>query len=1186
MRSEETGGSIFLSAGGGSIAFIGARSDRLTFHGDLTALASGDVLRRISDLDSNPTGPDTTLTAQGRVSISAGGDIRLGVVKVQNTLHLQAADVIDLKNISAGAQADVSAGGSIHISGSASISRAVRISASVLRFDEPLVAGSVSIRGQTLTAQLLSAASGDLSVVARAAFTQAGGLYAHRNIDIRVGTALDISYDQISAGGSIFLSAGGGSIAFIGARSDRLTLHGDLTALASGDVLRRISDLDSNPTGPDTTLSAQGRVSISAGGDIRLGVVKVQDSLHLQAQDAIDLKGVSAGAQADVSAGGSVHISGSASISRAVRLSASVLRLDEPLIAGSVSIRGQTLTARLLSASAEDLSVVAGAAFTQAGGLYAHRNIDIRVGTALDISHGQISAGGSIFLSAGGGSIAFIGARSEHITFQSDLTALASGDILHRISDLDANPTGPDTTLSAQGRVRISAGGDIRLGVLRVRSDLHLRAQDAIDLKGVSAGAQADISAGVSAHISGAASVSRAVRISASVLRMDAPLIAGSISIRGVTLIAQRLSAFSGDLSVDSGVALSQSGGMHAHRDVYVHSSQGLTVSFAEITAGSNLTLSSARRDIVLFGPANASLLVGGDTTVRAAGDVLRSVPQPAPGQVNQDTTLSSGGRMGISAGGSVHLGVLQARKEVQILAGEISLRGVSSGAEISLSVAAALSVPRLSAAGTLVWLQAAGGNISVQQVDAPGGLVSVQGWGFTAGRIAGERMTLNLDRFAGRFAIASSRIDGAVSLHGRSGLMRHAGVLNLAGVLLDAFSLSSDAVRQIPDISAAVSISLLRFSGGDLMLNSHSENWLRTVRASIVLGDIGIHSGIDLTLHSDAALEGGLVSASAGGNLAFDAAGAVYNSRQTVRLKELIAEGDLVIGGVDDPEVQALEYGGGSITLTRNRALPGRLMGRVDRTWTRRVGDLKTGWFEVAVGGVVSAGGAISMDVQGGVSLGDIRAAGEAVIRTGRTLADGSVQGIGAHGGVLAGHIQAETLILGVRQWGATVEHLNISQSIELDAARARMHGTVAGVFGENAQHYATIPSPKYIGPYQLNGAHIFGHRQRGLDRTDLAGAEQGRVRFVSLYFNEGLRFSDYRQNVLRHQGQTGRTFHLPSEESRALWRVHKIWVEPQLARELNLKGEMFLVNPRLPERSEQLRKRFEDQDGPGHSP
>ena len=1064
----------------------------------------------------------------------------------------------------------------------------MRISASVLRFDAPLLAGSVTIRGQTLTARRLSASSGDLSVVGRAAFTQAGGLYAHRNIDIRVGTALDISYAQISAGGSIFLSAGGGSIAFIGARSDRMTFQGDLTALASGDVLRRISDRDTNPTGPDTTLTAHGRVRISAGGDISLGVLQVDGALHLQAGGRIDLKGISADAHADVSAGSGARISGSASISRALRVSASVLRLDAPLIAGSVTIRGQTLSVRRLSASSGDLSVVGRAAFTQAGGLYAHRNIDVRVGNALNISYAQISAGGSILLSAGGGSLALIGARSDRMTFQGDLTALASGDVLRRISDLDTNPAGAEATLTVQGRARISAGGDISLGVLRVQRHLHLQAAGRIDLKGIRAGAHADVSAGAVVHISGAASVNRAVRISASVLRLDTPLIAGSVSIRGRTLTAQRLSAFLGDLSVDAGAALSQAGGLLARRDIYVQGGRELTVSFAEISAGGSLTLSAARGDIVLFGPADARLLVGEDISVWAAGDILRSLPGPAPGRANQSATLSSGGGIGISAGGSVLLGVVQADRAVQIHAGEVSLRGVSSGAEMSLSVTGALSVSRLSAAGSLIWLQAAGrGRVYVDQIDAERGLVSVQGAGFFGvGRVEARRLTLHLNRSLGRFDIASARIAEAVSLRGRDGILRHEGALKLSGALLDTLSIDSDSARQIPGVSAGLSIALLRFSGGDLMLNSHSENGLQTVRASIARGDIGIHSGIDLTLHSDAALEGGSVSASAGGDLAFDAAGVVHNPNRTVRIGALVAAGDLAIGGVDAPEVQTLQYGGRHITLTRNRALPGRLMGSIRQTLTQRAGDLQTGRFELPVGGVLSAGGGISLDVQGGVSLGDMRAGGRIAIRTGRTLAGSAPEGIDGHGDVLAGRIQAGVLILGARQWGATVEHLQIGQSIELDAARARLHGTVGGVFGEHAQHHATIPSPEYIGPYQLNGVHILGHRRRGLDRTDLAGWEHGRVRFASLYFNEGMRFAEYRQNVLRHQGQTGRTFFLPAQESRALWRVHKIWVEPQLARVLNLKDEVFLINTPRPERTERLRRHFEGREVPGHSP
>ncbi|MBF2754809.1 MAG: hypothetical protein ISN29_06050, partial [Gammaproteobacteria bacterium AqS3] len=390
------GGSMTLSSTGESVALIGAADAPLRLGGDLTIHASGDLIRIVPP-QLGPSGLSTTLSSGGSVQISAGGSVSLGTLLAGGSVHVSASESVNLREISSGGGVSVSSGEGVGVAGSVSAAGVIHISGGQISIGRPALGAAITLSGSTLDIQRLSAASGDISLIGRERFTQAGGLHAHRNIDIRVGTALDISYDQISAGGSIFLSAGGGSIAFIGARSDRLTFQGDLTALASGDVLRRISDLDTSPTGPDTTLTANGRVSISAGGDIRLGVLKVQSTLHLQAADVIDLKGVSAGAEADVSAGGSVRISGAASVSRAVRLSASVLRFDEPLTAGSISIRGQTLTAQRLSASSGDLSVVARAAFTQAGGLYAHRNIDIRVGTALDISYDQISAGGSIF---------------------------------------------------------------------------------------------------------------------------------------------------------------------------------------------------------------------------------------------------------------------------------------------------------------------------------------------------------------------------------------------------------------------------------------------------------------------------------------------------------------------------------------------------------------------------------------------------------------------------------------------------------------------------------------------------------------------------------------------------------------------------------------------------------------------
>ena len=194
---------------------------------------------------------------------------------------------------------------------------------------------------------------------------------------------------------------------------------------------------------------------------------------------------------------------------------------------------------------------------------------------------------------------------------------------------------------------------------------------------------------------------------------------------------------------------------------------------------------------------------------------------------------------------------------------------------------------------------------------------------------------------------------------------------------------------------------------------------------------------------------------------------------------------------------------------------------------------------------------------------------------------------GASGRGGILAGTLRAAEAVLDARHWGVTVDALSLSQSLDLDAGRARLHGTISSLFGEYAQHYVTLPGADYIGPYQLNGVHVFGHRQMNLDRSDLAGWGDAQVRFEELYFGEGMRFSEYGSGVLRHAAKTGRDFVLRVEDDRALLRVHKVWVDPYLRRVLNLTSdELFLLSTGDSEHNGKLLRDLEEREEEGFSP
>ena len=430
-----------------------------------------------------------SLAAAGDVRLSAGSLLALGdTATVHGSAQLWAGQSLQLGGgFSAGA-VTATAGARISAAGSISASGQIRMSAPWVQLAGNAAGGSVSFSAASLTVQQVGAAGGDVSLIGRDVLRWLGGVSAHRDIYVFGGGPLNISYAAISAGGSITLSSSGESVALIGAADALLRLGGDLTVHASGHLLRIVRP-QTGASDLNTTLSSGASVQIRSGGSVNLGTLRTSDGIEIRASGSVSLREISSGGGVSVSGGTRIGIAGSVSAAGVIHVSAGQVSIGRDALGAAITLSGETLNARLLSAASGDLSLIGRSRFTQAGGLRAHRNIDIRVGSALDISYARISAGGSIFLSAGGGSIAFIGARSDRMTFDGDLTALASGDVLRRISDLNTNPTGADTTLTAHGRVSISAGGDISLGVLQVRGSLHLQALDVIDLKSISAGA-------------------------------------------------------------------------------------------------------------------------------------------------------------------------------------------------------------------------------------------------------------------------------------------------------------------------------------------------------------------------------------------------------------------------------------------------------------------------------------------------------------------------------------------------------------------------------------------------------------------------------------------------------------------------------------------------------------------------
>ncbi|MBF2754807.1 MAG: hypothetical protein ISN29_06040 [Gammaproteobacteria bacterium AqS3] len=1161
-----------------------------------------------------------------------GGRLRTPSTQVKGTLDVSVSGYVNLSAagnwvlLSPAATSltfvgDRAAGG-VTVTGNVRVGRAVRgeilLSAKIVRVDSRILAGTIRIGGGTVTAGILSSTLDDLTVVGSSTLTLSDRLGAVSDMYIQGGdslsSSLSIDVGGVSAGGSVTLSSDG-SVILGTPRGSSMTVGGDLTIRAGGDILQDISGGSPGGSLLGSTMTAGGEIFISARvGRISLGLLSTSRGgvTVLAGGGTAILEGVHALKAVTVTAGETVDL-----------------------------IEGEVRTSADVTLSAGDTVQVAGSITTGLGG-----NVSVLAGTLVQVN-GNIEAGGDATLSA---DETVRVAQAGGVTVSSgDLDVLAG--VLFTAGSLSV--TGGQVTVEGN----LSAGRRIRvLGSL-------------MTIQGVSAGLGATVRGTV-------------------------------VSAGGVTANREDVSVTATNV-LQVGVL---SAGRHVRARATNALSVSFGAVDWGIRAGEDITLSSERSSITIEGPVVAKMLAGGTVVLRAAGAISWNV-EGAQAVRGLGTSLDAGGAVTVSAGGQIHLGRLLGGVGVTVLGASVTLDGVSAHSGVTLSsgtdvsavsagrivaggdvtvlagsdggrislgkVSAAggatlsagyvpagsgdygIRAEALSAGGTLVTLHNPGGAVGAKTLLAPLGLVSVAALTFSAALLRAGALTLPLGTASGVFTVGGGSIDGAVSLAGSRGVLGHSGVLSLRGVTVGTLTLHSHeeglAMQGFSGVGAgrlAVTVDTLHYAGGSLDLGALGPsgvavNTLSMVRATVSTGGVHILNGVGLTLYSDGPMEGGAVTVSVDGDLAFHAPGAALNSRGVVSVEALIASGNITIGDFDVTRTVTYDYSGTLTSVVRMGQLSGRLMGRLTTSLELRPGDLTQTTVVAAIGGVIHAkGGSITAEAVEGFSMGTVIAPGQVALRTGRTVTyafdegayveerdgvqvirrtgvlqvygplgvshilDGETVQVGGRpltlvkvrdanagdevrGGILAGTLRADMAVLDARHWGVTVGALSLSQSLDLDADRARLHGTISGLFGEYAQHYVTLPGTDYNGPYQLNGVHVFGHRQMGLDRSDLAGWGAARLRFEELYFGEGMRFSEYGGGAVRHTAKTGRDFILRVVDDRALMRVHKVWVDPYLRRVLNLRSdELFLLSTGGGEHAQELIRSLEEREEEGFSP
>ncbi|MEH3106792.1 MAG: filamentous hemagglutinin N-terminal domain-containing protein [Sphingomonas fennica] len=954
------------------------------------------------------------ILGSGTTEIEAGGTIRTARAEAGAGRNLTIVDAAAVEGLSAGARADLAAGGNI----STTVAGEMRLGTVDAGGTAGLTAGSLNADAVNATTATLTATGGDIAVgrviaSGAATFDATGRVGAD---DARAGAAADLTVVRATAIDGFVAGTRGG---FRAGRDLKLTTVGEAfldTATAGRDatidggsinLTTLVADATARLVTRSGTLlaaSATGAGGITFASADRLGVDNgiAGPGSDLVVSQATQIGGVAAGTRGNFSSGQDVTLTtggearlGTVAAGRTATISATDIDATT-ITAGTTGIVDLTATRDITVETLSGNSGVRLDAIRRVGvtAATAGAGADIvvtrasAIGGAAAGSRGGFSAGGDVTLTTGGSArLAMVSAGGTATVTAADVDAASVGSGAGGIVDITATTDGiVADTINGVGGVRLDAAGRVGVTAATAGSDADIFVTRASAIGGAAAGSRGGFSAGrdVTLTTSGSARLAvvsaggtatvRAADVDAASVGSGA---GGIVDITATTdgIVADTINGVGGvrlDAAGRVGVTAATAG---SDADIFVTRASAIGGAAAGSRGGF-----SAGRDVTLTTSGSARLAVvsaGGTATVRAADVDAASVGSGAGGIVDITATtdgiiadaidgvggvrLDAIGRVGVTAatagagadivvvrgsaiggaaagsrggfsagrdvtlntGGSAMLAVVSAGGTATVTAADVDAASVGSGAGGIVDITATthgivadtidgVGGVRLDAAGRVGVTAAtagSGADIVVTRASAIGGAAAGSRGGFSAGRdvtLTSSGETLVGTSGAGRTLTIDSRsID--VTAAGAGAALGPADITLTAtnGVVVGDLTASGSVIVSSGAEAAAIDGNVsagaaYRVSGASVALARAIAAEQQAGGAIRIRATTGIVSGgAGLVLRSDLA--------GSGAALVVDAASGVA-----------VAPGSLLAGGIGSTAAVGIRVDAGDIALGR----------------------------------------------------------------------------------------------------------------------------------------------------------------------------------------------------------------------------------------------------------------------------
>lgn len=859
----------------------------------------------------------------------------------------------------------------------------------------------------------LSANSGGALTLTAPGLVRLDNITASGDASVTAGTT--VALGNVQSGGNLKINAPG-NIAV-----------GDLTATGSVSVgSGAVLTTGGATAGQKVTLD--GATSLAVGGAVQAG-----DSVQLVSDGTIGAGAISAGLvspSADPAATYGITVFGRGDVTLGNLAAAGDLVLLSPVSISSGSLAGREMvvlapTQSLGAITAQGRVLLADFELFGAGGdpLGAY-NLDAVFNAAPLPAAGTISVSGA----------ANVGS----------LTAVStSGITLKNVTAVQA--------LTANGSVRLNAGGAIAAGVITADNLIDLQAGTTLNLtsasgtNGITLGATGAITSGNLTANNGSVLVTAGGAASLGDVFAQAPAVGPLLSITaGGTLSLGKGTAFGGDL-VLLGSDTITSGNLETDLNGRISVTSTGAVNLGTLFSGTDIALNSggaltggglfAQFGVSVLGSGSVALgkvsTGTGDVTLKAATDLTTGdvstfdgiTLTATAGKVSTGNVTSGNGAVAITAAGSVLGGIISAANGITGSAGTGLTLGSAStfGGDLLLSAGGDITTASLGANGGILTVKA-GGAATLGAI-AAAGLAGVNGIDLSSG---GALSLGSATVDAGDLRLKSGGTLKAASITAQTGALAvtSGGNAALTGV---ATAGAGDAVFSatgslgVGDINATGQISLTAtgaISGGSL----NAGGTLTIKGASIALAALG---GSTISANADTTLSANAVTATVGD--------AVFSSAGDLSLGAVAAEGNVLMtsttGGIATGDLAA---NGGTVSLTAKTSgsagvvtaatgialSAGTSLKALDAT--SAAGDISlVAGTDLTTGAVSAKTGLIKATATGAASLGNLTAAGTAgasglTVSAGGTLALGNASvaagtlDLSSTGALTAGNLSA----------------------------------------------------------------------------------------------------------------------------------------------------------------------------------